>query len=435
MRTGLSSYQVELPSRTIEAVLQSITSGDLGFAGRDTAYASHNTHAFAAKFPPQLPRLFIEALTEPSEVVLDPMAGSGTALVEAALLGRRGVGVDLDPLAARITQTKVMPFDAERAAGVAAAIEAEARERLASLDAGAWDAWLAGREQKTREFIEYWFMPETARELHCLAAALAAHATGVLRPFFQTVFSSIIVTKSGGVSRARDLAHTRPHRVDGKPYRDAIKLFADKAAKSIASLQAIREAKGQARAIAGDARRLPLGDASVDLIVTSPPYANAIDYMRAHKFSLVWLGAEISATTARRRSYIGAEAALSTAEELPSEAARSVVRLVAGRDAGRARVIQRYFVDMRQALAEMQRVLRPGRAAVVVVGASSVRGVSVPTPFALAELAESVGFRLVSLRDRQIDRDRRLLPTSRNSSGTGIEARMHTEQVISLIKP
>ncbi|QLQ06260.1 MAG: hypothetical protein HZY76_09565 [Anaerolineae bacterium] len=60
---------------------------------------------------------------------------------------------------------------------------------------------------------------------------------------------------------------------------------------------------------AGDAQALPLPDTSVDLIVTSPPYAsNAIDYMRAHKFSLVWLGRPIAALTQRRKDCIGGEA-------------------------------------------------------------------------------------------------------------------------------
>ena len=61
-----------------------------------------------AKFPPQLPYIFIDQLTEPGDVVLDAMMGSGTALVEAATLGRRGLGFDIDPLAVRINQAKTM---------------------------------------------------------------------------------------------------------------------------------------------------------------------------------------------------------------------------------------------------------------------------------------------------------------------------------------
>ena len=59
--------------------------------------------------------------------------------------------------------------------------------------------------------------------------------------------------------------------------------------------------------IAADSRHLPLADNSVDLIVTSPPYANALDYMRAHKFSLAWLGQWVEELSNLRGKYIGAE--------------------------------------------------------------------------------------------------------------------------------
>lgn len=55
----------------------------------------HRIHGFAAKFSPGLPRYFIKELTLPGDVVLDPMTGSGTTLLEAMLLDRRGIGVDI----------------------------------------------------------------------------------------------------------------------------------------------------------------------------------------------------------------------------------------------------------------------------------------------------------------------------------------------------
>src|SRR6516165_8014944 len=78
--------------------LSALLQGELNFHGEDSSYASHDVHAFAAKFPPQLPRAFIRVLTAPGDVVLDPMMGSGTTIVEALLEGRRGIGLDIDPL-------------------------------------------------------------------------------------------------------------------------------------------------------------------------------------------------------------------------------------------------------------------------------------------------------------------------------------------------
>ena len=59
---------------------------------------------------------------------------------------------------------------------------------------------------------------------------------------------------------------------------------------------------------AGDARNLPLKDGSVDLVLTSPPYLNAIDYMRCSKFSLVWMGHSIGGLRRIRTDSIGSEA-------------------------------------------------------------------------------------------------------------------------------
>ena len=52
--------------------LSALLQGELNFHGEDSGYASHDVHAFAAKFPPQLPRAFIRGLTNPGDAVLDP---------------------------------------------------------------------------------------------------------------------------------------------------------------------------------------------------------------------------------------------------------------------------------------------------------------------------------------------------------------------------
>jgi len=79
--------------------LCTILNGDLDFQGKTGDYASHNFHSFPAKFPPQLPAKFITTLTSAGEIVLDPMMGSGTTILEAYLSGRRAIGIDIDPLA------------------------------------------------------------------------------------------------------------------------------------------------------------------------------------------------------------------------------------------------------------------------------------------------------------------------------------------------
>lgn len=409
----------------------------MGFHGADTGYATHNFHAFPAKFPPQLPRAFIKTLARPGDVVLDPMVGSGTTLVEAYLAGCAAVGVDIDPLALLHCRVKTQPLPPDALRRTGDAITAAAA--LALMEPGALDAAIAQRfGAKSRAFIDYWFLPATQRELMALLLAVEQCAPPAQRDFFHLAFSSIIITKSGGVSLARDLAHTRPHRVIDKQPRSAVEQFARRVQQNIRSLRELPSRRIPAQVIQGDARRLPLRANSVDLIVTSPPYAsNAIDYMRAHKFSLVWFGHPIDDLSQLRGEYVGGER-LSDAEflALPPDAQRMVNRLAAA-DAKKGRVLHKYFSEMKQALAEMYRVLRPDGAAVVVVGTSVMRGVNVETHACLGEIAQkAVGFDLVNIAERELDRNKRMMPARFGKQrGSQIEERMHEEYVIALCKP
>jgi len=62
-----------------------------------------------AMFPPAMPHTFIEWLTRPRDVVYDPFSGRGTTPLEACLMGRVGLGSDLNPLAFALTSAKVAP--------------------------------------------------------------------------------------------------------------------------------------------------------------------------------------------------------------------------------------------------------------------------------------------------------------------------------------
>lgn len=414
--------------------LAELLSGDLNFHREDSGYASHDLHAFAAKFPPQLPRVFIESLTAPGDVVLDPMMGSGTTVVEAFLRGRRAVGFDIDPLAVRICRVKTTPLDVEKLSILGAELLAQAHQLLA--DPQTITQALANRfDVKTRDFVNYWFLPTTQQELMALILAIGAMPNGSRRDFFELAFSSIIVTKSGGVSMARDLAHSRPHLDKTKVPRNALEQFEQRLSKNLSSIAQLQGGKGTAHVHRGDARSLPLADQSVDLIVTSPPYANAIDYVRAHKFSLVWFGERIKDLSELRATYIGSERIAGLGYVALPYRAEAMVQRLSASDKKKAAVLRKYFSEMREAIAEMYRVLRPDSVAIVVVGTSTMRGINVETHLCLADIAAAVGFDVVGVPARQLDRNRRMMPARfGRKSDSMIEQRMHEEYVIGLWK-
>jgi DNA modification methylase len=442
--------------------LVSLLSRDLDFHSQQSSYASHNFHAFPAKFPPQLPRAFIEALTGPNDLVLDPMMGSGTTIVEAFLSGRHGLGVDIDPLALLISKVKVTPLDFKSIYTVgheimhrASGFFQEKADALRTFMDYRWDA-------RTREFVDYWFAPETQLELAALIRLIEDVADPELRAFFTVAFSAVIITKSGGVSLALDLAHTRPHRAkmilkksgeaarlttlpEGasprlklltKTLRSALAEFEARFRQNLKSLPESRLNRVKPTICGGNAQRLPLKSNSVDLIVTSPPYAsNAIDYMRAHKFSLVWLGYPIDQLSLKRKEYIGSEDMTNIhLEQLPGHTA-GVVAAVTASDKKRGRVLHRYYSEMTLTLREMRRVLKPGKAAIVVVGNSTMRGIDTEIPACLAEIGQSLGFEVPQIGVRHLDRNRRMMPAgSQIDRSSQIQQRMHEEYVIGFYK-
>lgn len=444
-------------------LLAELLAGDLDFHSQESGYASHNLHSFPAKFPPQLPRKFILALTQPNGLVLDPMVGSGTTVLEAALAGRRGIGIDIDPLAVLMSRVKSAWFDIETLAATSSEIVRQAsallrhgRQELESELASRWDS-------DTKAFIDYWFTPDVRLELLALVLQIERLTNPDVRAFFEVALSSIIITKSGGVSLALDLAHTRPHRAkrvigragdlildeggEVEPSRSArratkilrspIEEFQKRVRDNLQGLVRRGPAFHAPVVMFGDAQHLPLRDNVVDLVVTSPPYAsNAIDYMRAHKFSLTWLGYPIAELSRKRRQYIGGESLADILYVPLPHFAQDIVNELAARDRRKSQVLHRYYSEMARILQEMHRVLKPGTAAIVVVGNSAIRGVDTQTHLCLAEIGRAIGFDVPAIGTRSLDRDRRMMPaSSKVDMNSQIEQRMHVEYVIGFYKP
>jgi len=73
--------------------------------------AANSLHeiSYRACFKPQLPRFFVQRLTEKGETVYDPFMGRGTTIIESALLGRVPHGCDVNPLSVVLTEPRLAP--------------------------------------------------------------------------------------------------------------------------------------------------------------------------------------------------------------------------------------------------------------------------------------------------------------------------------------
>src|SRR5262249_56741302 len=125
----------------------------------------------------------------------------------------------------------------------------------------------------------------------------------------------------------------------------------------------------------GDARNLRVADSSIDLVLTSPPYLNAIDYMRCSKFSLVWMGYKVADLRQVRTDSVGTEAAdESLDDDKEVQTIIDALKLRPKLEKRFQRILGRYIHDMRGAIAEVGRVLAKAGRAVYVVGENTLRG-------------------------------------------------------------
>lgn len=393
-------------------------------------------HPFPARMAPGIA---IDALGECMTPlrVLDPMAGSGTVLAVARAKGHRAFGVDLDPLAVLLAGVWTRTVNPEAVTEKAAEVLDRAKAATRSLSSGS--AYPAGSDEKTRKFIRFWFDDYARCQLAALSDAIRRVRDEATRDVLWCGFSRLIITKSAGASLAMDLSHSRPHKefttAPVKPFNRFIA-----AVQTVVSNcpQAGTESVGPAAVVKrGDARKLDIAKGSIDLVLTSPPYLNAIDYMRCSKFSLVWMGYNVDHLREIRGESVGAEASSQEALEAPWVKALikqlGLTPKLSDRDNA---LLARYVWDMGGALAEVSRVLKAGGRAVYVVGDSTVRGTFVRNSAIVEAVAEKYGLVLLDKRSRALPANRRYMPPpKKGADSASIEGRMRREVVLAFSKP
>jgi adenine-specific DNA methylase len=387
-------------------------------------------HPFPARMAPGIA---LDALGEGKNLrVLDPMTGSGTVLAVARANGHRAVGVDIDPLAVLLAGVWTRTVDEKRVNDKAAEVLDRAKAAFGSLPSGR--AYPETSDSETRKFIRYWFDDYARRQLAALSTAIRRVHDDMTRDVLWCGFSRLIITKSAGASLAMDLSHSRPHR---EFTRAPVKPFN----RFISAVQTVVSncphpgsgTLGPTTLVQrGDARKLNIKTASIDLVLTSPPYLNAIDYMRCSKFSLVWMGHNVGQLRLIREQSVGTEAS----SEEPKGAVWvklliKQLRLKPGLASRDQALLAQYIWDMGQALAEVSRVLRAGGRAVYVVGDSTVRGTFIRNSSIVVAVAAEHGLTLHSRQSRALPANRRYLPPpKRDGSTAALDGRMRREVVL-----
>lgn len=376
----------------------------------------HSFHRYFGKLIPAIPRAAIMTLTAAGARVLDPFCGSGTTLVEAAVLGRPAVGLDVNPLAALIARVKSRSVEPGR---LEAAFEALAGDILADR------APVRPEEVPFCVNMEHWFRPGVVADLARIRRRLLAVEDERQREFFLACFSATLRDVSNADPRHIFPGYSkRLRRLDALGLRriDAVAAFLAGVRRRLAAHRqycaACPPGAPEPEVYCADAREFcDIG--RFDLVVTNPPYISSIRFLETLKLEMYWLGFVDSpqALAQLDRGVLGTERLSATeCRELAATGcpeADAVIGALAEQGQRRmAKVVERYFRDTDALWANLARWVVPGGHAVIKISDSHVRGFTVPTHRLVGEIAERHGFELLEALPDAIKS--RSLPTKRN---------------------
>ena len=325
---------------------------------RSSSASLHSLHPYPCKFPESV---VLEALSG-GRRVLDPYCGSGTTLLEAAIRGHDVIGIDCNPIALLISRAKLLSIDQINTFEVSALIE---RLRNAKTSPHGADADLPDFHGR-----DHWFSKVARQEFGLIRNELdTLEREGPAWTALATVASSLVTRFSNQDSE------TRYARVERSiPSGRILSAFIDKFAQYQQWIFDRGELSG--------AHELHLSDfgsenviesLSVDQVITSPPYANTMDYYLYHKQRMNFLGYNFKIAQA---SEIGSRHEYSSQKQTPDQ----------------------WDLDLKSGLSEVYRVLKQGAHAVYVIGDSQIAKKRIDASSVIERLAKEVGFEFKLLK-------------------------------------
>ena len=403
-------------------------------------------HAYAASFGDDLAREIICASTKEGSTVLDPFVGAGTTALQALLLNRNAIGIDVDPIATRISRVLTGRLDISYLSAAAQHFS----DRLETAQ-----EWLVGNPASYRDLapgktfqvdsrhlkvpaepaIAFWFDASHMATLAVARSLASQEPEELVRQFFEVAISSAIIRKwPNTLSFAMDIDHSRPHRPrnrEAQPLEQQFALLRRIVRQALSAVAGLQQELGlydvSAKICEGDVveQLNLLPSACADFVLTSPPYLNAIDYPRAHKFSQWWLSPEHIPLS--RSEYLGLRRGgrgVEVEESLPDLGLAKLVKLFA--ESKRYPEVVRYVLDLASVVSGLHRVTSPGSPIVFIVADNVLEGRVFPVSRIVASLFSQAGMVDVTIKKRSIKKTRRRYPFGIN----GFSSTMRDEYLV-----
>ena len=339
---------------------------EFNFNAGDTTYLTHSLHPYPAKFPPQLPKMILQHFSKAGETVLDPFCGSGTTLVEARLQKMNVIGVDVNALSCLLSKVKATPLTQEEIKKIHQFVN-QLNTHL--------NKWKSGDRPKITikeiEGLRHWFQLNVATEITFILEQIHNLKDVAIKDFLKIVLSSIIVRVSNQDSDTR-------YAAINKNILDyyTIELFIERVNEylcRIAEFSQLVNGSSYLSVYNADSRDLSfIISNTIDIIITSPPYANTYDYYLYHKFRKRWLDMDVN---------------FAQYHEIGSRREYSSLK----------KSHHKWTSDLIQCFREMQRVLKKDGLAFIIIGDSVINKQLIHIDHVISDFSHSVGLKICEI--------------------------------------
>ncbi len=388
----------------------------VGYKPSDTGKWTHSYHRYPAKFIPQLvERLIDEYIFSEEADINDPFMGCGTTIVTAISRGLKASGTDINKIAYLIAKAKSIPIEPDY-------LNRKLKQFFSSLGFldGSQKSLMDGRiepliPQKHLDRINYWFTEENKNELGKILRVIYNEEDKTIKGFLLVAFSHILKNCSIWLQRS-----TKPTRdLKKKPIKpyDTLRKHLKKMQRgndafyNVVSIK-VRQNLGKYLNIKiDDARKQPIPDDSVDLIVSSSPYVTSYEYADLHQLSTIWLNLA-NDLIEYKKEFIGTSYKKYENKKARSKIAMDIVAQMFKKSKKMAREIEAFFIDMGEVFDESFRILKTGGRCCYVIGNTKLKGVDILNAEVFAESLQYSGLKLDRIIKREIPL--KILPQKRD---------------------
>jgi len=449
LKNELKNLQLSNPEDAYPKLNQSVSTWikNWDFSDANTKIYTHGIHQYPAMFIPQIIRKLILEFSNKGETVLDIFSGSGTTMVESMITGRKSIGIERNPLAILLSKVKTTPIDVDKLIST-------------------YESFLSKEIENSHinnhfNNIDIWFTEKTITGLSKLLYSINLIKNENIRNAFKICFSDIIryvsTCKHSGFKMHRDSS-----KIDEIwTYEELLDEFHKSFRRFIIGMdqfdRVIKDKELFPTIIYGDSCKLhdQIGNQSVDLIITSPPYGDSrttVAYGQFSRLSAQWLG--LINETEKGIENIDSELLGGNINSLSLDdkvLEKSITLKTSFNNylweiektnnqkekqklIKRAKDVLAFYRDLDLSIKHCSTYLKPNKYFILVTGSRVVKNVKLNTDIICAELAENYDFALDGMLYRKTIPKKRMPSRVSPSNITGDTAPTMTKESIVLLR-